>query len=38
MLLDTRTKDEQQAKEGFNPNVVNAQRDATVRDGAKIAF
>jgi hypothetical protein len=38
MLLDTREKDAQQNKEGFNPNVVNTQRDVTIHKGAKIAF
>jgi hypothetical protein len=38
MLLDTREKDPQQAKEGFNPNVANAQRDVSIHSGAKTAF
>jgi hypothetical protein len=38
MLLDTREKNEQQAKEGFNPNVVNTQRDVTIHSGAKTSF
>lgn len=38
MLLDTREEDKQQNKEGFNPNVVNAQRASTIGGGAKVAF
>jgi hypothetical protein len=38
MLLDTREKDVQQAKEGFNPNVVNTQRDVSIGGGAKAGF
>jgi hypothetical protein len=38
MLVDTRQKDSQQAKEGFTPNVVNTEREATISTGAKIAF
>jgi hypothetical protein len=37
MLLDTREKNDQQS-EGFNPNVINAQRDVSITSGAKIAF
>jgi hypothetical protein len=38
MLLDTREKDVQQDKEGFNPNVVNTQRGVSISGGAKVAF
>jgi hypothetical protein len=38
MLVDTRQRDEQQSKEGFTPNVVNTEREATIKSGAKIIF
>jgi hypothetical protein len=38
MLVDTRIKDEQQEKEGFNPNVVNNERTANISLGGKIGF
>jgi hypothetical protein len=38
MLVDTRKKDEQQLKQGFNPNVVNEERVPQITTGSKVGY